>query len=296
MKSIKNTICIVIPTFNRKELLKTLIRQIYSQMIEDYNIKIIVVIDGSIDGTYEMLEKEFPDIHIVMGDGSWWYTKSMNEGFKFAEKLNPDYVLALNDDVEINRDYINNIISAYHSVENGSIIGSLCLSKSRPLLVVSSGNILKNKVFGIYKHYLPFLSKQHPKNLSGIKKTEILPGRGLLIPFSTLKALNYFDEKFVQYHSDGDFCLRAKKKDYSVYISWDALIFCHINMTSSNSSFKKQKANHFLLSFFNKYSRNYLPAKALFTWRHYTKVWMPFKLFLDILLIIKYFFLPKKIN
>ena len=70
---------IVIPTFNRKQPLSILLNQFKGQKITGIEYKIVVVVDGSTDGTLEMLSSEFPEVFVVKGSGNWWFTKSMNE-------------------------------------------------------------------------------------------------------------------------------------------------------------------------------------------------------------------------
>lgn len=252
-----------------------------------------MVVDGSDDGTLEMLKAEFPKVHVVQGDGSWWYTKSMNEGFKYAEILNPDFVLTLNDDVEIRNSYLNNLLSSYTKINRNSIIGSLSLSTNSPHLITNSGYTLKNKFFGIYQNYLPFLMDQKPELLFGIKETVALPGRGILIPYHVLKELDYFDERFVQYHSDTDFCLRAKEDGIMVYISWDAIVYSNVNMTSYSSSYKNKSISALFNSFFDKYSRNYIPSLSRLVWRHNTKIGFPVVFVFKMMLIFKNYLLQR---
>lgn len=291
------TIAIIIPSYNRREYLKILLNQLNEQQLfNGLALEIVVVLDGSSDGSLQMLQNDFRTVHIVQGDGDWWYTKSMNEGFKKAEGLKSDFVLTLNDDIEVKPDYISKLLLSYKSVEEGSIMGSLSVSLSKPHKVTNSGNRLKYKWLGVYKHHLPAMSVQKIENLSGVKDTVTLPGRGILISFKTLKDLNYFDEFFIQYHSDGDFCLRAKEKGYKVYVSWDAIVFSHIGLTSSSSSFKKQTFKNFINTFSNVHSRNYIPARAVYIWRHHTKWAMPFVLLIGIVLNFKNFLLKKKMG
>lgn len=79
-------------SFNRKEELKNTLTKVHEQ---DYkNIEIIVVDNASSDGSAEMVEKEFPDVHLIkldknIGIAGW------NEGFKVAKGK---YVLVLDDD------------------------------------------------------------------------------------------------------------------------------------------------------------------------------------------------------
>ena len=94
----------VIPTFNRKDKLNVILTQLASQiLLPNLMLEIIVCVDGSTDGTNEMIMEKFPSVHIVSGDGTWWYTKSMNMGFKYAQSLKIDFVLTLNDDIEIKK-------------------------------------------------------------------------------------------------------------------------------------------------------------------------------------------------
>jgi glycosyltransferase involved in cell wall biosynthesis len=54
----------IITTFNRKELLEVLLNSLYSQNFnrEVYECQIIVVVDGSTDGTLEMLQTKFSSV------------------------------------------------------------------------------------------------------------------------------------------------------------------------------------------------------------------------------------------
>ena len=43
--------------------------------------------------------------------------------------------------------------------------------------------------------------------------------------------IGLLDENLVQYDSDDDFILRAKKMGIPVYISWDAIVYNHTKLT-----------------------------------------------------------------
>lgn len=66
-------ISVTIPTFNRKDYLKILLFQLENQKLNvNINLNIIVVNDGSTDGTSEMLTKELPHVTMILGNGNWW--------------------------------------------------------------------------------------------------------------------------------------------------------------------------------------------------------------------------------
>jgi GT2 family glycosyltransferase len=291
-------ICIVIPSHNRADLLKKLLSQIMCQTSihksEIYDI--IVVVDGSTDGTLEMLAKEFPDAHIIKGDGTLWYTRSMNEGFKYAlQNLEPDFFLTLNDDVELADNYIDEILKIARKNDGKSIVGSLGITKSKPHRVVTPGNSFKNKHLGLYRQHLPFLSEVDPNELTGMHPSITLPGRGMLIPVSILKELRGFDEKFKQYHSDGDFTLRTIKRGYIVKINWATKIYVNLEKTSNTTSFLNKSFLLLLKSYFKPTSRNYLLDKLRFNWRHSSKLLSPFLMGLFVIVSVRNLILKSKV-
>ncbi len=288
---------IVLPSYNRKNLLRETISQLVdqSQHLNQIQTEIIVVIDGSTDGSIEMIKNEFDMVHIVMGNGNWFYTKSMNEGFKYAQKFNPDYILTLNDDIILGDNYLKEMTSAISKVEPNSIIGCVALTENKPHRILFSGE--KKYISWRQKHikYHSNFKIIDDEELKGIHPSVILPGRGMLIPNSVLKEVNYFDEYFVQYHSDTDFCLRAGKAGYKIYISWDARLLSYIEETAGATSYMKTSWKKFINSYFNIYSRVFIPHKAKLFYRHGKKVLWPITMVIFFMATLKAFLFNKKL-
>lgn len=281
---------IVIPTFNRKTYLKRLLSQLFSQEVEHCHFEILVVVDGSTDGTFEMLREEFPGVHIVEGPGDWWYTKSMNEGFKCAEKFKPDYILTLNDDITLTYNFIQQLINAQGKMPEKSILGCVSLTTTKPHKIFFSG--IRNIKWWKYKivNYHKLFEQVDESQLTGIVPSKALPGRGMLIPTEVLRELDYFDEGFVQYGSDEDFCLRAAKIGVQSYVCWDAKLFSYVENTGKGTTYIKQSLREFLLSFFNKYSRCHLPKYIKMCARHGNLILLPITILIVILGSLKSYF------
>ena len=110
---------------------------------------------------------------------------------------------------------------------------------------------------------------------NGIHRTYSLMTRGLLIPSSILKKLDYFDESFIQYGSDEDFCLRAIKAGYNAYVCWDAIVYENVRLTSKGTAYNKPSPKEFIKSLFNKYSVNSIRKNIRFYSRHGIPVLLP---------------------
>lgn len=138
----------VIPTFNRVSLLERLLLSIQNLDIpSELEMTIIVVNDGSTDRTLALLEQQFPAIHIINGDGNWWWTKCINEGMQTAFASQADCVLWMNDDNELPQNYLIELIKAYGQLPNHSIIGSASVSIDLPRKIDASGYVKHNKLF-----------------------------------------------------------------------------------------------------------------------------------------------------
>ncbi len=270
---------IIIPTHNRKNYLRRLLYAINRQLIKDMELEIVVVDDGSVDGTSEMIINEFSNIHIVKGNGNWWFTKSLNEGIKYAKERNPDFILTMNDDGFFEKDFLANLYFDYLTIKEPCIIGAITVITSNPYRVTFSGtkSFIKWRV-----RLVPYIDNRleiNVKELSGIYPTYSLMTRGLLIPWEVGQSVNFFDEEyFPQYGSDDDFTLRVIKKGYKAFVSWNAKIFDEPSLSSKGSAITRPKFMEFIKSFFDKYSVNSIKKKINFQKRNGFKILLPITL------------------
>ena len=86
---------IVTPVHNRREETLQCLRSLSKVETSGLSLHIVIVDDGSTDGTAEAVAAEFPKVEIVSGDGSLWYTAGTNRGIEAALRHDPDYVLAI---------------------------------------------------------------------------------------------------------------------------------------------------------------------------------------------------------
>jgi len=286
---------IIIATYNRLNLLNKLFHQINKLNIPiNVKLKIILVEDGNLDYTKEGMELDSNLITKIKGNGNWWWTKCMNEGFKKAIEFGYEFVLILNDDIEIQPNYLKTLLDDYSTLPPNSILGSSSISINKPHQIESAGT----KQFIKWRlKFVPYFKGFKPinENFRGIHKSWTLSGRGTLIPVSIFNQIGFYDEKLVQYGSDDEFCIRANLNKIPVYISWNAHIYNNTNLTSKGSVFKKEGLLNLLKSFFNKYSVNSLYKHAYLYNKYGYKLLLPLHLLIVITGTIKaYYFNYRK--
>jgi GT2 family glycosyltransferase len=247
-----NKLGAIIPTFNRAASLKTLLTCLSRQSLP---VIPIVVVDGSTDGTLEMLSADFPCAVVVRGDGNWWYTRSINEGIKKARELSCTHVLTLNDDLTFESDYLATLMADHIAAGPDSIIGSISLSATTPRLITFSG---VSRVTGALKeyNYLPKFSAIDENDLSGVRPSAVLSGRGILYPSAVFDRFGLYDERLVQYSSETDFTYTASRNGLPVLISYNAHVYENVRLTSQGAVYNNPSLRTLLRSFRNKYSIN----------------------------------------
>jgi len=218
-------IAIVIPVYNRMSITIAGLNNIQAAIdyyminsVEKYQLffEIVVVDDGSTDGTSSFIRENFPNIKLINGDGNLWWSGSVNLGARYAiETLKSSHILLWNDDTICAEDYFLQLSEAL--AQRPELVNNILVSK---IFWMDRKDVLFN--FGCY-----FDPANGRKTLIGLNSHDnfdtILPvdwsgGMGTFIPSPVLEELNFLDSKnFPQYDGDIDFFLRAKKQGIQAY-------------------------------------------------------------------------------
>lgn len=122
----KPEISIIIPTYNRRELLKKTIESIKNQKIDKSIFEIIVVDDGSNDNTYELISEYLDKINIkyfYQPDKGYRVAKARNTGIK---KSAGKICLFIDSGVILSDDCVNEHLHIYRQNNNLAVIGYVC--------------------------------------------------------------------------------------------------------------------------------------------------------------------------
>jgi GT2 family glycosyltransferase len=239
----------------------------YSQQIDNnFKLSIVVVDDGSTDGSSEWISKYYPQVHILKGDGNLWWTGSINKGVKYAtDILKTDYAILWNDDTVCDSNYFIELDKIYKECKDhqNSILASKVFWINEASTLFNFGCYYsfttgKKKVIGLNEKDSEQFNKITPIDWSG--------GMGTVIPSSILKELNYFDSNnFPQYHADIDFFLRASKRGYRAYVIPTLKIY---NNRDSTGISKTQNLKDLKNLFFSVRSNYNIRHNFIFNYRH----------------------------
>lgn len=238
----------IIPTFNRVDRLKQCINYLNQQ---DYpRINIIVVNDGSTDGTSDYLKQlSMPNLVIINGDGNLWWGGSMYEGICYVLEHSSleDYVLMLNDDIRIDGRFISSLVRA--SIDsNNAVVGGVqrCDQSGDNIGCGYRIDYIRMRYEAIKKDDVPMV--------------DAFSGRGVLFPSRVIRTIGNINKAiFPHYYGDIEYSARASEQGFSLVVCPRADVF-----TSSQSSDESVKKNSLLLRYFSPRSKDNLIHRMLF--------------------------------
>ncbi|SIR25398.1 glycosyltransferase family 2 protein [Pontibacter lucknowensis] len=213
-------ISIVIPVFNRKEYTRDCLQSLRKQT--DQRFKVIIVDDGSTDGTEDMLREEFPEVEVLKGSGNLFWTAGVNMGIRHALKQDAQLIMTMNNDV-ITDERLLEKMYYWHEQKPAALLGALELDANtkQPIFGGERLNWLLNTIDEV----LPRLSAEEQKGLHPVTH---LPGRGLLIPRAVFEKIGLFDQdRFPHYIADYDYTHTARRAGFELYVNYDARLLTY---------------------------------------------------------------------
>ncbi|MCX6168371.1 MAG: glycosyltransferase family 2 protein [Ignavibacteriales bacterium] len=253
----ESNISIIMPVHNALFFTKKAIIELTTQISDhklNKQITVVVVDDGSLDGTSEWISSNYPEIFIKHGDGNLWWSGSVNLGVKFAlSELKVDYVLLWNNDCTTTTDYFQNLLQNITKLGNNKIIiASKVYYQDKPNVIFNMGATI-NKATG----KTTLIGKDKIDSSEYEKEIEVdwTGGMGVLIHKEVFNQIGYFDENdFPHYYGDCDFYLRAKEKGFSIVVYPNLKVWNDREYTAKNTIESFRDAFHELSMIKSRYN------------------------------------------
>jgi GT2 family glycosyltransferase len=212
-------VIIVIPIHNGADETLALLQSIVDS--ETPNLKIIVVDDGSTDGSAVAIAERFPAVTILAGTGNLWWAGATNLGVREALRRGADYVLTMNNDNVADHGFLRPLLDAVRS-EPRSIVTSKLLSLSEPGYVCSFGGCID----WLRGEIRDRTNRRDHLDFSSPTRSEWVHASSTIYPSSVFREIGFFDnDNFPQYHGDADFSLRAARAGYSLLVEPRSVVY-----------------------------------------------------------------------
>jgi GT2 family glycosyltransferase len=216
---------LVIPVYNRREITLQGLRSLHRIDRKNLEVHIIVVDDDSTDGTSEAIQKDFPEVQIIKGDGTLHYAAGTNRGISAALEKNPDYILTMNDDAVFHEQFLQRLVKTAETNPR-SVVGALLLLWNEPHRVFQVDFKWKTSVGGWFQPEDATVFDFPPEAF----EVEGMAGNCVLFPVEAIRECGLMDEKkFPHGWGDIQYLVRMKRKSWRLLIEPKSYVWCEPN-------------------------------------------------------------------
>lgn len=254
---------IVIVNYNVRHFLIQCLNSIRNSRLNGLSAQVWVVDNASVDGSVQLLQKDFPEVNVIVNEQNKGFSTANNQAIK---KLNARYTLLLNPDTILEEDTLRMCFDFMESHSDTGALGVRMIDGSGKFLPES-----KRKVPDLWNSFckLSYLSDVFPRSkwFSGYNlgylpenetnEIEVLCGAFMFIRSSVLKETGLLDEAFFMYGEDIDLSYRIIKAGFKIYYFPDTSIIHY-----KGESTKKSSLN---------YVRTFYGAMHIYVNKHYSK-------------------------
>lgn len=214
----------VIINWNGRHLLPDCLNSIREQSFRDFEI--IVVDNGSTDGSRELLREQYPEVNTIELDSNHGFAEPNNLAFKKAQG---EFVATINNDLTLQPGWLAPLVRTLQ--EDAS-----CFAAQGKILRADGSGVVDTCGLGMRPcGAARNLAHNRPEDtVRGRRQVFTVSAGAALYRKSLLQQLGYFDERYFAYYEDLDLGWRARQQGWHTLLVPEAIAYHKVHGTSSN--------------------------------------------------------------
>ena len=230
---------VIIVNWNTRKLLRQCLNSI-KRWTHALTYEIVVVDNGSADGSPEMVTREFPRIHLIRNQNNVGFARANNQAISHTSGRS---VLLLNSDTALQENSCKAMVDFMDAHPPVGLAGARLVNpdgthqESCDLFPRRPWQLARDKLLDAWKPANAATRTgqrarwQYTRNFA----VEYVTGAALMIRRKTLEDIGGLDERFFMYAEDIDWCYRAAAAGWQVYYLGTVSLI-HSNRGSSQAS------------------------------------------------------------
>ena len=222
---------VIIPNYNGKEYLKQCLLSLSACRPSDFHI--LVVDNGSTDGSVELLKEEFPQVEAILLKENTGFAPAVNRGL---ERTKTPYGLLLNNDTTVEPDFVRKMEAAMEVHKDAFSVSAKMVMMHEPSLLDGAGDLYcaLGWAFALGK------GKKVAENYTKPARIFSSCGGAVIYRMELFEEVGYFDENHFAYLEDVDVGYRARIAGYENWYEPSAVVY-HAGSGFSGSRYNEFK-------------------------------------------------------
>jgi GT2 family glycosyltransferase len=211
---------IAVVSRNTRGLLKACLTRIVDVRI-GVPYEVIVVDNGSTDGTATMLGEEFPDVKVREAGENLGFARASNIAFKMARG---EFILLLNSDAFVSCGLCEGLLDFMQAHPNAGAVGPRVLNADGSVQSVGfcGFGVFSVALLPILREAVPMMlanveARRRARLATGTRRVGWLPGCCLLLRKTAVELVGTLREQFFFYGEDVEWCHRARQRGLQVW-------------------------------------------------------------------------------
>jgi GT2 family glycosyltransferase len=186
------------------------------QQLRYPNYHVIVVDNGSSDGSVSRIREQFPTVELIETGRNLGFAAGCNAGITRSLAQGADYVWLLNNDTTVEPFALQGLVDKAISDPRIGAVGSAIYVAADPERLEAWGGGRVNFWLGRSRHLLEPVSDE---------QIQFITGASLLLPRTVIEAQGVLDEGFFMYWEDADYCFRLRRAGWTLAVAGQSKVW-----------------------------------------------------------------------
>jgi GT2 family glycosyltransferase len=222
------------------------------------DFRILVVDNGSTDGSEAILRERFPDLEIIQTGANLGFAGGNNAGIRHALAQGADYLWLLNNDTTVHPDALSELVKVAEDRQSSGIVGSKIYYYAEASKIWFAGGFWRNTAaFSEHRG----LDEDDDGRYDSIEEVDYITGCSLLIKSGAVAEIGLMDEAYFLYWEEVDWNAKASRRGWKIFFAPRSIVWHKVSASMPSTS---ALCNHYYvrngLLFYQRYAPGKLPA------------------------------------
>ncbi len=226
-------VAIVILTWNQREVTLECLGSLEQMDYPDERLEIIVVDNGSSDGTSEAIGDRFPAVTVIRNEENLGFAGGNNVGIRSALVSDASCIMLLNNDTVVDRPMLRTLVAVLESNADAGIVGPKMLYFDEPNIVWCAGNAIRWRTGDSVR-----LGAETRDTTRQVQPQEVdfITACGICLRREVIEEIGLLDPRFFIYYEETDWCMRARDAGWHIMYAPEARLWHKVSAAMGTAS------------------------------------------------------------